>query len=421
MTGSGTIGDPYIIENVDDLQAIEDDLDAYYELSGNIDASATSDWNGNAGFAPITTFAGQLDGKGFIVDSLFINRTGASDFVGLCYDNYGTIQNLGLTNCDITGEDAGSITCNNYGAITNCYATGSVASNVANPNGAGHYAGGLLAYNDGDGVIQKSYSECAVGGYVPSGFCSIAYGTITDCYSRGAITGTFAGGFVVFNYAVIDNCYSTGLVTATYLGGFCWDNGGTVSDSFWDTQTSETETSDGGTGKTTAQMKTQATFVDAGWDFPAIWAIDGTTNNGYPFLSGGTVYPTNPLLRASGIRRTFWAGLGGLSVYQVELALGGMTTAYVSPIGSRDIQGAVPDLLLRPLPITETGIPGVTMPFTSTMPTAPQMAEYAGMGQAEYDRIIQQGRIAEALREFGPITGPADLARFRARYPGLGI
>ena len=39
MTGSGTQEDPYIIENVTDLQNIQNDLSAYYELGGNIDAS----------------------------------------------------------------------------------------------------------------------------------------------------------------------------------------------------------------------------------------------------------------------------------------------------------------------------------------------------------------------------------------------
>ena len=32
MTGSGTVGDPYIIYDVNDLQDIELDLAAYYEL-----------------------------------------------------------------------------------------------------------------------------------------------------------------------------------------------------------------------------------------------------------------------------------------------------------------------------------------------------------------------------------------------------
>ena len=48
-----------------------------------------------------------------------------------------------------------------------------------------------------------------------------------------------------------------------------------------------------GTGKTTAQMKTKATFTDnsstdlnTSWDFNYIWNIDtsGTINGGYPYL-----------------------------------------------------------------------------------------------------------------------------------------
>ncbi len=145
-------------------------------------------------------------------------------------------------------------------------------------------------------------------------------------------------------------------------------------------------------------------------------------------VTAGEVFPTDPLLRASGIRRTFWAGLGGRAVYQCELALGGISTSYVSPIGSREIPSAVTpttdplrDYINRKPSITETGIPGVTMPFTTTAPTAPQMAEYAGMGKTEYNKIIQQGKVTRALREFGPITGPADLERFKAQYPQLGI
>lgn len=69
---------------------------------------------------------------------------------------------------------------------------------------------------------------------------------------------------------------------------------GTVSNSFWDKQTSGTINSDGGTGKTTEEMKNIATFQDAGWSITyiadpskgnpgAIWNIvPGQT---YPFLS----------------------------------------------------------------------------------------------------------------------------------------
>jgi predicted secreted protein len=42
---------------------------------------------------------------------------------------------------------------------------------------------------------------------------------------------------------------------------------GTASGCFWDIETSGRTTSDGGEGKTTAEMQTASTFLDAGWDF----------------------------------------------------------------------------------------------------------------------------------------------------------
>lgn len=58
MTGSGTLADPYIISDVDDLQAIENDLTAYYELANDIDASTTSGWNGGAGSLEVSHIGG---------------------------------------------------------------------------------------------------------------------------------------------------------------------------------------------------------------------------------------------------------------------------------------------------------------------------------------------------------------------------
>jgi hypothetical protein len=89
----------------------------------------------------------------------------------------------------------------------------------------------------------------------------------------------------------ITNSFSTGLVTVSVdrtryggLNGFIGTGGnvGTTVSSFWDTQTSGQTTSASGTGKTTAEMKTQATFT--GWDFTTIWDIDSGKNDGYPHL-----------------------------------------------------------------------------------------------------------------------------------------
>ena len=75
---------------------------------------------------------------------------------------------------------------------------------------------------------------------------------------------------------------------------------GIVSNSFWDTETSGQATSDGGTGKTTAEMQDIATFSGAGWNITAvtnpgtrnpsyIWNI--VDNVTYPLLSWYFGYP----------------------------------------------------------------------------------------------------------------------------------
>jgi len=89
------------------------------------------------------------------------------------------------------------------------------------------------------------------------------------------------GGLVGENQGTVRNSYSTGNVTgSSSVGGLVGYNPSTVSDSFWDTVTSGQDTSDGGTGKTTAQMKYIATFSGAGWNIITV-ADTGTPNPSY--------------------------------------------------------------------------------------------------------------------------------------------
>jgi len=310
MTGSGTPEDPYVIYDVDDLQAMENDLSAYYELANDIDASATVGWNAGAGFAPVDDFEGSLDGKGYKVTDLFIDRSGSN--VGLfdLIKSGAEVKNLGLEGCNITGRNGGALATRNDGAITSCYSTGSVTSSI-NGGGlvalnygtmeecystctiiSGDYAGGLVSYNPG--TITKSYATGSVTATVwdAGGLVMRNAGTITNCYARGAVVANYdAGGLVEDNTGSIDKCYSTGLVTGgSDIGGLVEMifAPGTVTNSFWDTETSGTAISDGGTGKTTAQMKTESTFTDAGWDFDTIWTICAGVNGDYPCLVGVT-------------------------------------------------------------------------------------------------------------------------------------
>ncbi|MBA7576793.1 hypothetical protein ES708_18635 [subsurface metagenome] len=287
MTGSGTLEDPYIIYDVDDLQAMEDHLDAYYELANDIDASETSTWNEGKGFLPIGqagNFTGQLDGKEYKVTALHINRPGSEVGLFNVIGSAGVVKNIGLEDCDIVGVGA-CLAYENYGEIDSCYVTGTVADPAAS------LLAGLVGVNDG--AITKCYSEADIDaqGGDAGGLVSENYGTITDCYARGSVWAYgYAGGLVMYHRGTITNSYSTGAVYGDSGAGGLVQNGypeDTIN-SFWDTETSGQLESEGGTGKTTAQMKTESTFTDAGWNFAAIWTICSGVNNDYPCLLGVT-------------------------------------------------------------------------------------------------------------------------------------
>ena len=291
MTGSGTQSDPYIIYDVNDLQAMENDLTAYYELANDIDASATIGWSWIAGdgFRPIgyyyedaegtdhyTFFAGHFDGKGHIISNLYQRVTKAT--LGL-FGNVGwtgpaTVRNVGLIDCDLHTDCEGSVHAIYVGAfisqvlagslVEKCFCTGNIkGKNAADTTGFVGYC--ALS------TIQNNYSRVTVDGE-----------QIGDYHSRAT---TFAGS-VGFD-ALIKNCYGTGFVNSDNFwrsSGFCYLLLGTITDCFWDTQTSGQDTSDGGTGKTTAEMKAKSTFTDAGWDLDTIWDITPSCNNDYPCL-----------------------------------------------------------------------------------------------------------------------------------------
>jgi hypothetical protein len=148
--------------------------------------------------------------------------------------------------------------------------------NVAGISWTGGLVGRNDAFEDGEGTVSNSYSTGSVTGNSHAGglIGGSAHGTVSNCYSTGSVSSDESvGGLMAFSYE------------------------DAVSNSFWDTQTSGKAGSDGGTGKTTSQMKALATFSGAGWNIievggsgarnPAyIWNIvDGET---YPFLSWQT-------------------------------------------------------------------------------------------------------------------------------------
>ncbi|RIJ45304.1 hypothetical protein D1614_23500, partial [Maribellus luteus] len=321
--GSGTSASPYQIATLNDLQELSQtsaDWNAHFTQTADINASSTSGWNGGAGFSPIGVsgypFKGTYNGNGHTIDNLFIKRStsGYIALFGLVF-NPAVLTDIHLTNVNFEGEFyVAALAGWNEATVRNCSASGNIVA-------TDYVAGGLISMNLGD--IFNSYSSCSVtssnyaaGGLVGSNNGTYGAGNIVNCYARGSVSSPERTGGLI-GYIVggeVKNCYSTVRVNSGFssIGGLIGRYfSGTITNSFWDKETSEQSSSQGGTGKTTAEMKTLSTFLNAGWDFEVetnngsedIWDIDNasqTINDGYPFfdmqngsaISVSTVVPT---------------------------------------------------------------------------------------------------------------------------------
>lgn len=218
--GSGTPSDPYIIEDVWDLQNMSKDLDASYVLANDINATATADWNNGAGFAPIgdhfNEFEGTLDGKGHNITGLFIDRP-MTDEVGLFgmggLDGSGHkldwIKNISIIHVNMTGLSyvAGLVGFNS-GKVRNSYASGAVDGKSC--------VGGLVGYNAGD--VYTSFATANVSGdYYIGGLVGRNIDTVNNSYATGYVTATgYVGGLVGHNeQGTVSNSYAAGHVTGT--------------------------------------------------------------------------------------------------------------------------------------------------------------------------------------------------------------
>lgn len=210
---------------------------------------------------------------------------GDSDFNsagGLCGQNEGLIissKASGIVSGNGISTVGGLCGLNDGGTITNCAASGSVTGGTAAST-----IGGLAGSNAG--TLTGSRASGAVTAHDSiGGLCGDNSGQVEQCYATGGITmdgdqGYGAGGLIGENSGFVDECYSIGALTLPPMpwepGGLIGaDDGGSVSNSFWNTETSGLTNSAGGTGLTTTQMQTQSIFTAAGWDFSNVWKMDG--------------------------------------------------------------------------------------------------------------------------------------------------
>lgn len=233
LAGNGTADDPYIITTASELQAMEDDLDAHYQLGADIDASGTAQWNNGAGFVPVgpdddTGFTGSFDGDDHTITGLTIDRSG-SLWVGLFgYVDSAEIRDVTLADTTITGgeyvgELAGEVGDNSTirGVTVNGTVDGN--ENVGGLVGASGLVGDDSTITDVTASSTVNGST-AVGGLV--GYHSVHGSVQTAAATDITVTGeTTTGGLIGYNSGLIEGVTASGTVDgANETGGLVGSN-----------------------------------------------------------------------------------------------------------------------------------------------------------------------------------------------------
>lgn len=279
--GTGTADNPFQIASFANLFWLTQTpgvWSMYFIQTADIDASDSaliSDPTPNtSGWIPIGStspyFTGFYDGQGYKIFDLYMHRP-SLNYAGLFgYMQTGTLNRINLRDVNILGNTyvGGLAAVANYGSVVNnCSVTGSV-NGVTN-------VGGLLGYCDGSGSTN-SYTYASV-------------------YASGDNVGGFVGLSGWNNGTYHNFCYSTGSVTSSssYKGGFIGRTGSvTLRDCYWDLQTSGMATDPLAVGKTTAELKQQATYYR--WNFHNQWSIEEGVS--YPDLDALLYNNTPPAL-----------------------------------------------------------------------------------------------------------------------------
>jgi hypothetical protein len=243
--GDGSVGNPYQIANIPDLEELMDtpaDWSSYFILTGDIDCTGHTWANDNP--QPIgndaTHFTGTFEGNSYTVSDIDYSLSG-TDYVG--FFGYidgsgnpgieGVITDLSLDNVNANGKQkVGGFVGHSIGStISGCTASGDVKAEE-------WYSGGFA------GICEESIiTDCSasgdvtgvnhIGGFIGDNISS----TIENCNASGDASsfsvgdpqneGWYVAGFVGLNdnHCTISNCIALGDVSGNYdIGGFAGDN-----------------------------------------------------------------------------------------------------------------------------------------------------------------------------------------------------
>lgn len=269
MTGSGTEASPYLVRTPYDFNQIRENTSAVYRLVNNLDFSAAIGipmsieggvlvrgdvnesaplYNGGAGFTPIATFSGALDGNGKTIKGL--TACGSGEHFGMIATlNGGKVQSLTLKEGCIVSSDATNsstyvgafvgrtletaylINCVNYNTVT------TTSTNVSGSVLIGGIVGLANAWNNGQNAIIRNCANhgnlvnaniapnstlCGIAGCSRDGSDATKI-VIANCYNTANLNGVnVAGitrnaetGYLDCHDYEISNCYNAGILVGS--------------------------------------------------------------------------------------------------------------------------------------------------------------------------------------------------------------
>lgn len=343
--GDGSEETPYLIARPQHLDQIrnflgEDNANLHFLQDADIDLDVAP-YNEGQGWSPIGSFSGgdhffgTYDGNGYEISGMMIDHT--VTYRGLFSSiQDATLKNIRLIEADVTASARSGIMVARAhdSRIVNCFVSGAYDGGTAQTHGGmigecydsevinsgvdinmrcrGRQLGGLIGDAE-NSVIDGCYAYGTIASYnpgiiapqqwggligralttfIPAGDTEVSnsYSMVTIDMSAG--NHSSIGGFIgsISNRTTVTNCYMAGrMIDVNRGGGFINSGNGTVVNSYWNTETSEFNQSDGGgEPRETIDMVypyrgDRDVYVD--WDFDEIWVHDEDEfNNGYPFL-----------------------------------------------------------------------------------------------------------------------------------------
>ncbi len=323
--GSGTEADPWVIQDLDQLQAFAasfaktDYAGKYIVLGADIDLAGEA-WTPIGHVATGTqAFRGSFDGQGHKISNMTIGSKDAPVsaeervYFGLfaALMNGSVVENLGMENVSIhlTSNKESAIGgalagCSDLAVINNCWATGDITVRTEDGDYANNsFAGGLIGYSQRS-YILNSWTDvtldafCKTANAEAGGITAMsAFGMIVNCYTLGDISGetdrknvddggvTYLGGIAGCQAGTIANCYTTSNCTSSSWTRFVGAIAGmatAISESY------DSYFSDG--ARLTIEAQTFDPAVAFGSQVPSGYNEDGEFMSG-SFVSGVEALP----------------------------------------------------------------------------------------------------------------------------------